>query len=216
MIKVDNISFNGRFRYMAGAIHSLDYVPAFEFGKDNIPKELMKFSENSKFLNKLKEDRDVFIHHHKEIFNEEPDFEKKGFFAKLFSYKKAEPSSSSAKIGKDHLSIIFENQKAENINDSELCEIHISLPINKNTSENLDRFEYVLDNISDIKSIRKEADKLCPDTSHKLTLLPYNSNCGWCEFWKGEKNPLDTFKRLNLAAMSELKNKLEQKLKDIT
>ncbi len=216
MIKIDNINFQGNIRYMGANIYSLDYAPLYEIGKDKISKELIEFANHSAFINKLKEDKDVFIHHHQEIFknNKEPEPQKKGFFAKLFSTKKAE-KPSPANTGKDHLSIIFENKKADNIKDTELCEINITLPINKNKQKNFDRFESILDNYSSIEDLRKEADKLFPDNSHKVTLLPYNKTLGWCEFWTGEKTALDTLKRLDIAILSEYKDSAKKMLKDI-
>ena len=215
MLTINNVSFNGKFRYLGATPCSIEIAPLFEIGENNVAKELVEFSKNSKFLNKLKKDRDVFLHYHEEVITQNNSTKNKGFLAKLFSSNKTEKLSPT-KIEKDHLSIVFENKKTDNLKETELCEINITLPRDKNSSENFDRFELILENHSDINKLREKADKLFPDNSHKLTLLPYNKNFGWCEFWTGEKSSLDTFNRLQIAIYTQFidtSKKIIQKLK---
>ena len=146
VITVDNINFKGKFRYMGATIQSLDYASAFEVGKNKVSKELVDFSNKSAFLNKLKEDRDVFLYHHREIKTKKEQ-KKKGFWERLFFSKKEKPDNN-ARIGNEHLTIVFEN--TDNIKENELCEINITLPINKKTPSNLDRFDRILNNYFNI------------------------------------------------------------------
>lgn len=210
MLTVNNISFKGNFRYMGATIQSLDYAQAFEVGKNNVSKELVEFSQKSAFLNKLKEDKDVFLHHHKEILPADTTKEK-GFFARMFSLNKTK-NSHSVKVGNDHLSIVFINKKSNNVKETELCEIKIALPIKKGTPSSLDRFERILENNSDINKLRENANKLFPNSSHKLTLLPNNENHGWCEFWTGEKTSSETLDRLHLVLLKNIHHISEQRI----
>lgn len=202
MLKVDNINFKGNFRYMGATIQSLDYISAFELAKNNVSKELLDFSNKSSFLNKLKENKDVFLHHHKEM-NIQKEPKKKSFFEKLFLCKK-ENSENRARIGNEHITIVFKN--TDNAKETELCEISITLPINKGTPSNLDRFGRILDNYINIKELKEKANQLFPDNSHKLTLLPNNENHGWCEFWTGEKTAFDTLDRLHIAMLQQVRD----------
>ena len=203
---INNVSFDGRFRYVAvtpGTPYEI-----FELGKNHVSRQLVDFSEKSSFLNKLKEDRDVFLFHHREINKTDSEQEKMGIFSKLFSNAKSK--TESARIGDDFVSITFENKKAENPKDIEYCTIHLMQPVNKGTPDNLDRFERILENNSNIDAMRVIANKLFPNDTHKLTKLPNNSDFGYCEFWTEKRTASDALDKLFSISKAEIKQTYDQ------
>jgi len=204
MLPINNISFYGRFRYLGSIPGTIDELPFFEVGKNNVSKQLVEFSEKSAFLNRLKLDKDVMLCHYRDLKKPEEQEKKQGFLSGLFSKKRLE-KIQSPRLGNDYLTVMFANNKPDNPRDTELCAIQISLPINKDTPDNLDRFENVLRKISDINILRVAADRLFPNSSHKVAPLP-NADHGYCEFWTGKRTAGATLDKLFLISQAQIKS----------
>ena len=160
---------------------------------------------NYAILNRLKDDKDVMLCHYRNFLpKKEPVEQKQGLFSKLFSKKKLE-EVQSPRLGDDYLTVIFANNKPAERKDIELCAIQMSLPINKDTPDNLDRFEKILRENSDINKLRYAANSLFPHSSHKVAPLP-NSGHGYCEFWTGKRTAGATLDKLLLISRAQIKN----------
>lgn len=211
MIKVDNIDFKGKFRYLNDTICALHQIPIFEVPKDKASKELIVFAEKSNFLNTLKRDRDVFLHHKIETPSQ-TKFQRSLFLSKLFNRRKLNINEAC----KENLTIVFEHKKANKVQNAEMCEIHISLPINNDTPQNLDRFEKILENNANIDLMRKKAYQIFPEDTHRLIMLQTDTSKGWIEFWTGEKNAFDTLDRLMIAFYQQMTDMSKKTLYAIT
>lgn len=212
MLAVDNINFNGKFRYLSAVPANIEETKFFDVGEKRVSKLLVDFSKKSKILNKLKEDKDVMLFHFRHINKHKP--ERKGLFSRFFSADKNKPETETEKMGNDYLSIIFANNKPKNPKDTEYCALRITLPINKNSLDNLDRFEKVLKNNSDINVLKAVANRLFPKDTHKVTPF-FNPEHGFCEFWTGKRSLNSTLDKLLLISKIRIKSIYEQVNKNI-
>ena len=214
MLSVNNVSFYGNFRYLASIPGTIDEIPFFEVGKDRVSKQLVEFAEKSTILNRLKDDKDVMLCHYRNLLPVgEPVKEKHSLFSGLFSGEKIK-DIQNPRIGNDYLTVIFANNRPAERKDIELCAIQMSLPINKGTPDNLDRFERILRENSDINKLRYAANSLFPNSPHKVAPLP-NSGHGYCEFWTGKRSAgatLDKLFRISKAQIESIYNKFNENI----
>lgn len=209
MLSVNNISFHGTFRYLGAIPATIDEIPFFEIGKKHASKKLVEFAEKSAILNRLKDDKDVMLCHYRNLLTEEKTVQNNNsLFSKLLSRKKLN-DIRSPRLGDDYVTVIFANNRPADHKDIELCAIQMSLPINKNTPDNLDRFEKILRENSDINMLRAAANRLFPNSHHKVAPLP-NSGHGYCEFWTGKRSAGATLDKLLSISKAQIKNIYEK------
>lgn len=182
-MKIDNVAFNGQIWHIACPPHSMNEAKDFSQIPVKVSAELKDFINNSKFFNKLKEDKDVYVFHH---------------------------NTDDLEI----LSLFFENEKNINKSNGEVCQISMTLPRNRKSSNNFKIFENILENNSNIKALKKTADTLFPNDKHKLVKLP-NEGHGYCEFWTGKRSVDETLQKLYAVSVAEIKKLYHQFNNDI-
>lgn len=203
--KSNNTNFDGRLRYIAALPGTIEELPFFEIDAARVSKELLDFSQKSAFLNKMKEDKDVFISHCRDLSSPSKSIANEGLFSKLFSATNQKTNTESPRIGNDHVRVMFQTNNPAKKEDTEFCVLHVTLPVNKGTPNNLDRFEKIMENNSDFDAMKVAANHLFPNDKHKVVPLP-KSDFGYCEFWTGKRSSFDTLNKLYLISKAQVKN----------